>query len=137
MEEERKDSWRQDPVIALREPLTDGRGLIQPLVSLEEPRIQSAVWIESKRGAVRANHYHKRDWHYCYVVSGSIEYYHRPTNSDQEPEKTVIKAGELFYTPPMVEHAMVFPEDTAFLTLSGGTRIQKDYESDLVRVNLV
>ena len=32
---------------------------------------------------------------------------------------------------------MVFPEATVFLALSGGTRSQQDYESDLVRVKLV
>jgi hypothetical protein len=37
----------------------------------------------------------------------------------------------------MVEHAMVFPEDTTFLTLSYNKRDQKAYEEDLVRVELV
>ena len=106
-------------------------------VSLNETQIHSAVLIESKKGSIRANHYHKVDWHYCYIISGSIEYYYRPTNSEKEPIKILINAGQVFYTPPMVEHAMVFPEDTIFLTLGGGTRIHEDYENDLVRVNLV
>ena len=106
-------------------------------VSLNKSQIRSAVLIESKKGSRRANHYHKVDWHYCYIISGSIEYYYRPVNSDKEPMKILIKTGQVFYTPPMVEHAMVFPEDTVFLTLGGGTRLHEDYENDLVRVNLV
>ena len=125
------------PLLPLNKPYEDERGSILSLVSLEDPAIGSAVWITSKKGSIRANHYHKKDWHYCYVVSGSIEYYYRPVNDQQKPEKLVINSGDVFYTPPMVEHAMVFPEDTVFLTLGGGTRSQEDYEEDLVRIKLV
>ena len=129
--------WLKTPIIPLKKPYSDDRGIIQNLVSLNESQMRSAVLIESKKGSIRANHYHKVDWHYCYIISGSIEYYYRPTNSDKEPIKILINAGQVFYTPPMVEHAMVFPEDTVFLTLGGGTRLHEDYENDLVRVNLV
>ena len=127
----------QNPILPLKKPFSDDRGIIQNLVSLNESQMRSAVLIESKKGSLRANHYHKVDWHYCYIISGSIEYYYRPTNSDKEPIRILINAGQVFYTPPMVEHAMVFPEDTVFLTLGGGTRLHEDYENDLVRVNLV
>ena len=127
----------QNPILPLKKPFSDDRGIIQNLVSLNKSRMRSAVLIESKKGSIRANHYHKVDWHYCYIISGSIEYYYRPTNSDKEPIRILINAGQVFYTPPMVEHAMVFPEDTVFLTLGGGTRLHEDYENDLVRVNLV
>ena len=127
----------RNPILPLKKPYSDDRGIIQNLVSLNKSRMRSAVLIESKKGSIRANHYHKVDWHYCYIISGSIEYYYRPTNSDKEPIKILINAGQVFYTPPMVEHAMVFPEDTVFLTLGGGTRLHEDYENDLVRVNLV
>lgn len=99
--------------------------------------MRSALIITSKKGTVRANHYHKTDWHYCQVLSGSIEYYHRPLGSKAKPERVLVKTGQLFFTPPLVEHAMVFPEDTTFLTLSCNKRDQKAYEEDLVRVELV
>jgi len=125
------------PRLPLIEPYKDERGSIQSLVSMEEPAMGSAVWITSKKGSIRGNHYHKKDWHYCYVVSGSIEYHHRPVNSPQTPERLLIKAGEMFYTPPMIEHAMLFPEETVFLTLGGGARTPEAYEEDLVRVRLI
>ena len=126
-----------DPVLKLNEPYIDSRGLIQSLVSLSEPIIQSAVIIESKKDTVRANHYHKEDWHYCYLISGSIDYYYRDVNDTNDPIVVRINPGDVFYTPAMVEHAMYFNEDSVFLTLGGDTRSQEAYEADLVRVELI
>ena len=121
-------------MVTLEKPFVDARGAIQPLV---DEMMKSAVMIESKKGSLRANHYHKTDWHYCYVVSGCIEYYHRPTGSDHEPECLIVKTGEMVFMPPMVDHAMKFPEDTVFLTLSSNPRNQEAYESDVVRVEMI
>ena len=99
--------------------------------------MKSCVLISSKKNTIRANHYHKTDWHFCYVMEGSIDYYHRKVGDTYSPQLEKIKKGELFFTPPMVEHAMVFHEDTVFLTLGGNSRIQSEYELDLVRVELI
>ena len=96
--------------------------------------MDSAVMISSKKDTVRANHYHQTDWHLCYVISGSIDYYHRPHGSEEDPEHVYVKTGELFFTPPLVDHAMVFPEDTVFLTLGRNSRAQESYEADVVRI---
>ena len=132
--EEEKASWPKDPMVGLEKPFVDARGAIQPLV---DEMMKSAVMITSKKGSLRANHYHKTDWHYCYVVSGCIEYYHRPTGSAEEPECLIVKAGEMVFTPPMVDHGMTFPEDTTFLTLSRNPRDQASYEADVVRVDML
>ena len=121
------------PIIALEPAFTDNRGGIQPLV--DEP-MQSAVLITSKKGTVRANHVHHTDWHYCYVLSGSIEYHHRPVGSDAAPTKVIIGEREMFFTPPLVEHAMVFLEDTEFLCLGRNSREQTSYEADITRVQV-
>ncbi len=127
-------SWPEHGLVKLGEPFTDERGTIKPLVDLI---IKSAVMIESKAGSLRANHYHKTDWHYSYVISGLIEYYHRPTGSDKKPDKIIVKAGEMIFTPPMIDHSMIFPVDTVFLALSRNPRDQKSYEADVVRVDLI
>ena len=129
-----KKYWPAHGVVKLEKPFVDGRGSIQPLV---DTLMKSAVMIESKAGSLRANHYHKTDWHYCYVVSGRIEYLHRPTGSDQEPELLVIEEGEMVFTPPMVDHGMRFPVDTIFLTLSRNPRDQASYEADVVRIDML
>ena len=121
-------------IIELENPFIDQRGEIQPLV---DKIMKSAVMIHSKAGSLRANHYHKTDWHYCYVISGEIEYYYRKTNSLETKKKINVKKGQMVFTPPMVDHAMVFNVDTTFLTLSRNFRDQKTYESDVVRIELI
>jgi dTDP-4-dehydrorhamnose 3,5-epimerase-like enzyme len=132
--EEEKATWPTEPLVELEKPFVDLRGAIHPLV---DRLMKSAVLIESKAGTLRANHYHKTDWHYCYVISGRIEYYHRPTGSDAEPECVVAQAGEMVFTPPLVDHGMVFSEDTVFLTLSRNPRDQATYEADVVRIDML
>lgn len=78
----------KEPIIKLETPFVDAWGNIQPLV---DRLMKSAVLINSKKGSLRANHYHKTDWHYCFVLNGEIEYYHRKTVSKKEPEILIVK----------------------------------------------
>ena len=128
------EKWPSTPLVSLGKPFVDKRGSIQPLVDL---MMKSAVIIESKAGTLRANHYHKTDWHYCYVIKGKIEYFHREVNSTKKPELIIVEKENMIFTPPMVEHCMKFPLDTLFLTLSRNPRDQKTYEEDVVRTNLI
>ena len=132
-EEEIKD-WPKHPLVNLEKPFVDLRGSIQPLV---DSIMKSAVMIQSKAGSLRANHYHKTDWHYCYVISGKINYYYKELNSDKAPELLIVEKGNMVFTPPLVEHCMKFPEDTLFLTLSRNPRDQETYELDVIRTNLI
>ncbi len=129
--EEEKRSWPADVIVPLEPPFVDDRGSIQPMVDMD---MQSCVLITSKRGTVRANHYHKTDWHFCYVLSGGLDYYHRPHGSSETPQKFVIKQGQMFFTPPLVDHVMVFTQDTVFLTWGRNSRSQEVYEADVVRI---
>ena len=132
--EEEKASWPTEVLVPLAAAHIDQRGNIQPLV---DELMRSAILITSKKGAVRANHFHKTDWHYCYVLSGVIDYYHRPAGSLEAPERLAVNTGEMVFTPPMVEHAMKFPKDTVFLALSRNPRDQEAYEADVVRVVVI
>ena len=126
--------WPDTVKVPSLAPIADARGGIQPLVDLG---MKSCVLITSKRGTVRANHYHRTDWHFCYVLDGEIEYHHRPHGDEGPGEQLVIRKGELFFTPPRVDHAMVFLKDTTFLTLGRNSRAQEVYEADVVRVDYV
>lgn len=121
-------------IVQMEQPFLDARGAIIPLI---EADMKSALLIHSKPGSVRANHYHKADWHYCYVLTGAIDYYHRPHGSNATPDCIRVNAGQLFFTPPMVDHAMKFPVDTSFLTLSRNARDSKSYEEDTIKIELV
>ena len=128
------DDIEADVIVPLETPFEDTRGSIQPLVGVAT---NDVALVTSRKGAVRANHYHKTDWHYCYVLSGSIEYHHRPAGSLEPPRIDVITSGQMFYTPPLVEHAMRFLDDTQFIVMSGNPRDRESYESDVVRISLV
>ncbi len=132
--EDEKTAWPKTVIVPKEDSFADARGEIQPLVDLP---MESAVLISSKKGTVRANHYHKTDWHFCYVFKGRIEYHHRPHGEDAEPEVVIIEQGQQFFTPPQVDHAMVFLEDTVFLTLGRNSRRQEVYEADIERIELV
>ena len=121
------------PIIALPMPFEDERGSIQTLVN---GGIHAVQIITSKAGTVRANHYHRQDSHYMYVISGKMRYIERPAETDQPATWVYVDAGQLVHTPPMVEHAVEFMEDTVFLNITGKSREQADYESDLIRVKL-
>ena len=113
---------------------TDKRGKILNIANL---LFRSCALIKSKKNSIRANHYHKKDWHYCYVLRGKIEYYYRKHGSNLKPKKIIIKSGELFFTPPMVDHAMKFPEYTEFITLGRGSRTKIDYDKDTHKIKLI
>ena len=132
--EEEMKAWPKHPLVNLEKPFVDLRGSIQPLV---DSIMKSAVMIHSKAGSLRANHYHKTDWHYCYVISGKIKYYYKELNSDKAPDLLIVEKGNMVFTPPLVEHCMKFPEDTLFLTLSRNPRDQETYELDVIRTNFI
>ena len=112
----------------------DNRGQI---LNITNSLFRSCAIIKSKKNSIRANHYHKKDWHYCYVLKGEIEYYHRVHGLETKPKKIIIKAGELFFTPPMVDHAMKFLEYTEFVTLGRGSRKKINYDKDTETIVLI
>ena len=120
--------------VPLDAPFVNDNGKIQNLL-LE--RFTSAAIITSVAGAVRANHYHKTDWHYSYVVAGAVQYYWRAVGSHESPKSQLFPAGTMFFTPPMVEHAMFFPEASSFITFAKNVRDHEHHESDVVRVKLI
>ena len=121
-------------LVTLPEPFIDDRGEIQPLADVT---MQSALIIHSKKGAIRANHYHKEDWHFDHVVSGEFEYYWREVGDTNPPQKIVVGPGQTVFSPPMVEHALLFTKDTTQVVLSGNPRDQAAYEEDVIRVKLI
>ena len=126
--------WPDEKRVTLPNAHVDGRGSIQPLVDLP---MKNASLITSRKGTLRSNHYHKTDWHFMYVLSGSFDYYYRPTDSHEEPQKLSIGEGEMVFTPPMEDHATVFLEDCQMIVVSRNPRDQESYESDVERVQLI
>ena len=118
----------------LHRPHKDDRGCNQSLVNFP---MKNLSLISSKKGSVRSNHYHLTDWHYMYVLSGSFDYYYRPTNSGEGLQCIRVVSGEMIFTPPMEDHATVFLEDCELLAISRNPRDQETYEKDVRRVILI
>ena len=112
----------------------DDRGYIQSLVNFP---MKNLSLIFSNSGSLRSNHMHKEDWHYMYVLSGSFDYYFRPSETSEELQCVRVKAGEMIFTPPMEDHACIFTEDTYLVVASRNPRDQETYERDTVRVEFV
>lgn len=114
---------------------TDARGSI---VNVLEAPITSVLFITSKKGTVRANHYHRKDAHYMYVLQGKMRYTSKNVAVKNSKQRSIVlKKGDLVFTPPRVAHAVEFLADTQFLALATKSRKQKTYESDVVRLTLV
>jgi quercetin dioxygenase-like cupin family protein len=120
-------------IILLPEPFVDERGVIQNI--LLEP-INSVAIITSKAGTERSNHYHKTDWHYLYVISGSMEYYEREIEEVFAGKPLIVKEGEMVFTPPLKVHKTVFLTDCVLLSMAKNIRDHEHHETDVVRVKL-
>ncbi len=115
---------------------TDERGDIIKLLDDGKTNIKSVLLITCNKGAVRANHYHKHDSHYAYILSGSMEYTEQNLDN-KKTESATVKKGDLVYTPPMTAHAMRFLEDSVFLALATESRHHEAYEDDTVRIKII
>lgn len=116
---------------------TDERGEMSYLLD-NKGSIKSALLITSKKGSVRANHYHKKDAHYTYLLKGKMDYTYQNAK-DKYSKKKTLRAGEgdMLYTPPMTIHAMKFLENTVFIALTTEKRMQSTYEKDTIRIKLL
>ena len=83
-----EEKYIDKDLVDLPKGYDDSRGIIQPLCDLN---MKSASLIVSNPNSWRANHYHKKDWHFIYVLEGSFEYYFRKTNSNEKIKKKLLK----------------------------------------------
>lgn len=126
--------WPSDSSVPLGEPFVNQNGFIENLLTKPNNHVSH---IFSKKGTVRANHWHRTDWHYSYVVRGKVLYFERPVGSTEIPEPRVFTARQMFFTPPNLEHAMLFAEDTDFITMARNVRLHEQHEEDVVRMSFI
>ena len=104
----------------------DKRGVISNH-ELTEP-INLIGMIESKKGTIRANHYHPQQEQKCLFTKGQIIEIFKDIINPNAPKITqVVNAGELSIIKPNVAHTMVFTKDTTFLNLVRGERDHENY----------
>ncbi|MFC1625815.1 hypothetical protein ACFL1Q_02155 [Patescibacteria group bacterium] len=116
----------------------DRRGKITRVIDQDKFPIRAVLRITSKAGSVRANHYHKKDYHYIYIESGKCEYSEKPANKPNAPIITkVMNQGDLVLSKPGMAHAVRFLKDTVFYTFTTEKRQQDSYERDTVRIDII
>lgn len=114
--------------------VVDIRGAI---TNIFEGRIEHIALITSKKGSVRANHYHKKDHQYIYLVSGAYESHSCDVRNPERHQVLRVRPGDIVYTPPLTAHAQKFTEDSAFLALSSRQREQGKYEDDTLAFQVI
>ena len=104
----------------------DERGTISNH-ELTEP-INLIGLIDSKKGTIRANHYHPQQEQKCLFTKGQIiEVFQDIINPNSPKVTQVVNAGQLSVIKPNVAHTMVFTKDTTFLNLVRGERDHENY----------
>ena len=125
--------WSQQDLIKELEYVRDGSNLFvdnRGSISnheLTEP-INLIGMIESKKGTIRANHYHPQQEQKCLFTKGQIiEIFQDIINPNAPKITQVVNAGQLSIIKPNVAHTMVFTKDTTFLNLVRGERNHENY----------
>ncbi len=109
--------------------VVDARGAI---TNIFEGLIGHVALITSKKGTVRANHYHKEDHQYIYLISGAYESHSCEVQNPAKKQVLKVRPGDIVYTPSLTAHAQKFTEDSVFLALSTRQREQGKYEDDTI-----
>ena len=125
--------WSKQDLIKDLEQVRDGgnefideRGKISNH-ELTEP-INLIGLIESKKGTIRANHYHPQQEQKCLFTKGQIiEIFQDILNPNSPKITQVVNEGQLSIIKPNVAHTMVFTKDTTFLNLVRGERDHENY----------
>lgn len=110
----------------------DSRG---EFINLIDDKIKNISFLRSKKNTIRSNHYHLKDWHYIYVISGSIHYLFRKVDK-KKINYLFVNSGQIIFTPPMEIHTTYFSEDTKMIVANSQSRNKRTYEEDLIRFEL-
>jgi quercetin dioxygenase-like cupin family protein len=125
-----KEQYPTDPIVPIDDIFKDARGEI---INLLFSSINSVAIITSEAGTVRSNHWHRSNWHYLYVISGSMKYLERNVDSE-EVKEIICKKGDFIFTAPNKVHRTEFLENTVLLSLGKDPKNHEKHEEDLVRV---
>lgn len=122
-------------VTTIKPEFVDERGFISRIIDPAKIEIKSVLIISSKANTVRGNHYHKKDSHYVYCLSGKFKYSEWKSRKNlQKKQGIILTPGTLVLTPPKIWHSMEFFEDSIFLAFTSETRLHSKYEKDTVRI---
>jgi quercetin dioxygenase-like cupin family protein len=118
-------------VVKISPSHSDSRGDITDI--LRNDAVEYATLITSKRGAVRANHYHEHTFQYVYLLEGRMRIVSQMPGGPRE--EVVLEKGDLIVNMPLERHAFEAIDDCQMLVLTRGPRGGEDYEKDTFRLD--
>ena len=119
-------------IITVGPDFADERGVIKAVLDNAKHSIKSVLYIKSKKGTIRGKHFHKKDCHYVYCLSGSFVYT-ESVSPNSKREQITLYPGDLVFTKPNHWHSMEYLEDSEMLAMATEPRIQHKYEKDTFR----
>ena len=127
------NKWSKQEFVNDLEYVCDGKDLFKDARGkisnheLTEP-INLIGLIDSKKGTIRANHFHPQQEQKCLFTKGQIIEVFQDLMKPNSPKITqVVNEGQLSVIKPNVAHTMVFTKDTTFLNLVRGERDHENY----------
>jgi len=112
----------------------DARGEI---TNLFEGPLGHVALVTSKKGSVRANHYHKKDHQYMYLLSGAYKTHSCDVHHPEKRQVLEVRPGDMVDTPPLIAHAQEFTEDSVFLAFTTRQREEGKYEEDTIAYQVI
>ena len=106
------------------------------ILSIVDKEVSNVSIITCNPGSIRSNHYHKKDFHYMYVLEGKIDYFYKSLYNENIKYFSVLP-GDNIFTPNEEIHATYFPVKTKLIVSSCFPRDQLTYEADTVRVKFI
>jgi quercetin dioxygenase-like cupin family protein len=116
-------------ILRTKPAFRDARGTITDV--LDGVPLNSVAILTNKKGAVRANHLHKKTVQYTFVISGRVRY---ASKGPRGRKTAVLGPGDLAISPPGEAHATEALTDAVFMAFAHGLRHGRDYEKDTFRL---
>ncbi len=111
----------------------DDRGVI---IDILNESVNHIGLIKTKKGNVRAKHYHKKSVQYNYILSGKFEVILAKSDNLREFEKVLVNSGEMIIINPYIVHVFTALEDSDMIDIISLSREGTGYEDDVVRIDI-
>lgn len=120
----------------IKPEFVDERGFISRILDNEQINVKNILYIKRKKGSRGADHFHKKDKHIIFVLSGKIKYSEKNIKIKfSKIDSVILNPMDMVLSENNIAHSTIFLEDTIFIAISSQERNQKDYEKDTVRVD--
>lgn len=133
---EKKIKERVETIVKGQNPFEDSRGKI---INYElSEHINLIGLITSKKGTLRANHYHPVQEQKCLLISGEYISVFKDLSIENSPIRhQLVKAGDLSVMPKNIVHTMIFLEDSVFINLVNGNRDHDKFGKHTIKYELI